>query len=137
MFEQLREYLKKGFNEEMNKFEDLKSQMEDLENNLKQDDSEALYRDDIKALNKKYNIFQRNSKNYKADLNKIQSEYFEKLKEFEKNHNNYLELKKEASMINIYVIQKKLERLNNANSLEDLKLTEDDALKIINGERTF
>lgn len=137
MFEQLREYLKNEYNNEMNTFESLKAQMEEIENNLKEDDSEAIYQDNIKALNKKFNIFKRNSKEYKSELNKIQEEYFEKLKDFEAKHDHYLSLKKEASMINIYVIQKKLERLNNATSLEDLKLTEEDATKIITGERTF
>lgn len=137
MFEQLRDYLKNEYNDEMSKFDNLKSQMEELENNLKVDDSEALYQDSLKALNKKFNIFKRGSKEYKDELFKIQSEYFNKLKVFEEEHDKYLDLKKEASQINIYVIQKKLERLNNANSLEDLKLNEDDALKIMSGERTF
>ena len=137
MFEQLREYLKNEYNQEMAKFENLKQQMEELENELKVDDSEELYQTNLKALNKKFGLFKKGSKEYKEELYKIQSEYFEKLKEFEAKHDHYLELKKEASMINIYVIQKKLERLNNANTLEDLKLTEEDALQIISGERTF
>ena len=137
MFEQLREYLKNEYNSEMSKFDDLKNQMEELEDNLKNDDSEALYQDSLKSLNKKYGLFKRNSKEYKEELLKLQTDYYEKLKVFEENHNHYLDLKKEASMINIYVIQKKLERLNNANSLEDLRLTEDDAAKIMSGERTF
>ena len=137
MFEQLREYLKNNYNEEMSRFDTLKNQMEELEDNLKVDDSESVYQDNLKALNKKYGLFKKGTKEYKEELNKIQSQYFVKLKKFEEDHKHYLELKKEASMINIYVIQKKLERLNNANSLEDLKLTEDDAVKIISGERTF
>ena len=137
MFEQLREYLKNNYNQEMARFEDLKEKMEELENNLKIDDSETLYQDDLKALNKKFGLFKRGTKEYKQELLKLQTEYYEKLKKFEEDHNNYLELKKEASMINIYVIQKKLERLNNANSLEDLRLTEEDATKIMSGERTF
>lgn len=137
MFEQLREYLRSNYNEEMARFEELKGKMEELENELKIDDSEVIYQDGIKALNKKFGLFKRGSKEYKQELLKLQTEYYEKLKLFEENHNKYLDLKKEASMINIYVIQKKLERLNNANSLEDLKLTEDDATKIMTGERTF
>lgn len=137
MFEQLREYLKNNYNQEMARFEDLKEKMEELENNLKIDDSETLYQDDLKALNKKFGLFKRGTKEYKQELLKLQTEYYEKLKKFEEDHNNYLELKKEASMINIYVIQKKIERLNNANSLEDLRLTEEDATKIMSGERTF
>ncbi|MBP3766111.1 MAG: hypothetical protein J6G98_02915 [Bacilli bacterium] len=137
MFEQLREYLKNEYNNEMNLFDSLKAQMEELENNLKVDDSEDVYKSSIKALKKKFGIFKRNSKEYKNELYNIQSEYYNKLKDFEAKHDHYLNLKKEASQINIYVIQKKLERLNNANSLEDLKLTEEDATKIMSGERTF
>lgn len=137
MFEQLSEYLRNEYNQEMMKFENLKAQMEELENELKVDDSEELYKADLKALKKRFGVFKRNSKDYKEELHKIQSDYYKKLNEFEVKYNQYLEFKKEASMINIYVIQKKLERLNNAKSLEELKLTEDDALKIMSGERTF
>ena len=132
MFEQVKTILSNDYNTEMNKFNDLKSQMTVIEENLKQDTSEEEYQNSIAELNKKYGIFKR-GKEYKNELKQLQEEYYEKLKQFEEEHTRYIELKNEAAKINIYIIQKKLEQLNNANSLEDLKMTEEDAVRIING----
>ena len=137
MFEQLKEYLKAKYDNEMAEFDAIKSQMDEIENTLKEDDSEARYQDSIKMLNKKYGLFKKGSKQYKEELEGIQAEYYEKLKEFEQTHNQYLELNKELSKRNVYIIQKKLEQLMNAQTLQDLKLTEEQATKILSGEEQF
>lgn len=137
MFEQLKEYLQSKYDNEMAEFNAIKSQMDEIENALKEDDSEARYQDSIKMLNKKYGLFKKGSKQYKEELEGIQAEYYEKLKEFEQTHNQYLELNKELSKRNVYIIQKKLEQLMNAQTLQDLKLTEEQATKILSGEEQF
>ena len=133
MFEQVSEVLRNDYTTEMNKFDELKNQINAYEEQFRTDKSEADYQRDIKYLNKKYNVFKR-GKEYKAELEKIQKEYYEKLQQYEEDHKKYVELKNEAAKINVYVIQKKLEQLNNAKSLEDLHMTEEDAVRIINGE---
>ena len=133
MFEQVSEVLRNDYTKEMNKFDELKEKINSLEEKFKNDKSEADYQRDLKSLNKKYNLFKR-GKQYKEELNKLQLDYNEKLNQFEADHNHYIELKNEAAKINVYVIQKKLEQLNNAKSLEDLHMTEEDAVRIINGE---
>ena len=133
MFEQVSEVLRNDYTTEMNKFDELKNQINAYEEQFRTDKSEANYQKDIKFLNKKYNVFKR-GKEYKAELEKIQKEYYEKLQQYEEDHKKYVELKNEAAKINVYVIQKKLEQLNNAKSLEDLHMTEEDAVRVLSGE---
>ena len=133
MFEQVSEVLRNDYTTEMNKFDELKNQISAYEEQFRTDKSEANYQRDIKFLNKKYNIFKR-GKEYKKELEDIQKEYYEKLNQFEEDRKKYIDLKNEAAKINVYVIQKKLEQLNNAKSLEDLHMTEEDAVRVLSGE---
>lgn len=131
MFEQLKTILTNEYQSEIARFDSLKEQITNIEEEMKKDDSEDEYQEKLKELNKRYGVFKRGSKEYKSELNSIQVEYSKKLKEFEQQHTNYTDLRREAALINIYIIQKKLDQLNKANSLEDLRMTEEDAQKMI------
>lgn len=131
MFEQVKEILDEKYKSEIARFDELKKEVDVLEQQMKDDNTEEEYQNALKNLNKEYGLFKR-GKEYKEKLNELKSNYFEKLKGFERIHNNYIDLKSEASRINVYVLQKKLEQLNNAEELKDLKLTEEEAQKIIN-----
>jgi hypothetical protein len=131
MFEQVKEILDEKYKSEIARFDELKNEVDALEQQMKEDNTEEEYQNSIKELNKEYGIFKR-GKEYKEKLNKLKADYFEKLKDFEKIHNNYIDLKNEASKINVYILQKKIEQLNNAEELKDLKITESEAQKIIN-----
>lgn len=131
MFEQVKEILDEKYKSEIARFDELKKEVDALEQQMKDDNTEEEYQNALKNLNKEYGLFKR-GKEYKEKLNELKSNYFEKLKGFERIHNNYIDLKSEASRINVYVLQKKLEQLNNAEELKDLKLTEEEAQKIIN-----
>jgi hypothetical protein len=131
MFEQVKEILDEKYKSEIARFDELKNEVDALEQQMKEDNTEEEYQNSIKELNKEYGIFKR-GKEYKEKLNKLKVDYFEKLKEFETIHNSYIDLKNEASKINVYILQKKIEQLNNAEDLKDLKITESEAQKIIN-----
>lgn len=131
MFEQVKEILDEKYKSEIARFDELKNEVDALEQQMKEDNTEEEYQNSIKELNKEYGIFKR-GKEYKEKLNKLKADYFGKLKDFEKIHNNYIDLKNEASKINVYILQKKIEQLNNAEELKDLKITESEAQKIIN-----
>lgn len=130
MFGQIKELLIKDYTNQIAQYDLLKAQLEEMEEKIKNDPSEEEYKGKLAELNKKYNVFKRGKK-YKEELNNINSEYFSQLKEFEKKHNEYLDIRSQASQINIYALQKKLEQLNNATSLEDIKMTEEEAQRII------
>lgn len=131
MFEQLKILLTDEYKAELSRFEDLKNQIEDLEVEMQSDKSEEEYQKNLKELNKKYGIFRNTKKEYKQKLADLQISYQEKLLQFQKIYDHYKDLKAEASHINIYGIQKKLDQLNIAKSLEDLRMTEEEAAKII------
>ena len=131
MFEQVKPILEQKYNSEMSKFEELKKQIEEYEDKFKNDTSEKDYQDNLKFLNKRYGLFKKGSKEYKEELNNLMLEYNQKLEQFNTDYNDYIELKNQAAKINVYVIQKKLEQLMNANSLEDLKMSEEEATRIL------
>ncbi len=131
MFEQVKPILEQKYNSEMTKFEELKQQIEEYEDKFKNDTSEKDYQDNLKFLNKRYGLFKKGSKEYKEELNNLMLEYNQKLEQFNTDYNDYIELKNQAAKINVYVIQKKLEQLMNANSLEDLKMSEEEATRIL------
>lgn len=133
MFEQVKKIIENDYNFEIQKFNDLKEKIKVKEEQIKNDDSEKEYQNKLASLKKKYNMFSRMSKksDYQKELNAIQVEYNKKLKEFEALYDEYTNLRREATKINIYAINQKLERLQKANSLEDLKMSEEEAQKII------
>jgi len=132
MFEQIKVLLTDEYNSEIARFDNLKNQIENLKQQMKADNSEEEYKYNLQELNKKYGFLKRGSKDYKRELDNLRVEYNKKLIEFEQLYSNYVDLKNEAAKINIYVIQKKLEQLSNANTLEDLRITEEEAEKMIN-----
>lgn len=136
MFEQLKILLTDEYKSELSRFEELKNQIEALEVEMQSDNSEEEYQKNLKELNKKYGIFRNTKKEYKQKLTDLQISYQEKLIQFQKTYDHYRDLKAEASRINIYGIQKKLDQLNVAKSLEDLRMTEDEAKKIIEEKTT-
>lgn len=133
MFNQVKQFLIQDYTNQVANYDLLKAQLDELEQEIKNDTSEQDYLEKEKEIKQKYGIFKR-GKQYKKELQDLMLEYDKKLKEFEKTYNKYLDIRSQASKINIYAIQKKIEQINNATSLEDLKLTEEEASKLISGK---
>lgn len=132
MFEQVKTIIENDYNFEIQKFNGLKEKIKNIEEQIENDDSEKEYQNKLVELKKKYGVFKRGKKSdYQKELDIIQLEYGKKLKEFETLYEEYTNLKREAMQINIYGINQKLERLQKATSLEDLKMSEEEAQKII------
>ena len=131
MFEQVKSILINQYNVELERFEELRKKIEELEEQMQDDHSEEQYQNDLKELNKKYGLFHNQKKEYKKELNELQENYFKQLKDFETLHQNYIELRNEASKIDIYGIQKKLDQAKLARGLADLRLTEEEAEEIV------
>ena len=143
MFEQVKSILINQYNVELERFEELRKKIEELEEQMQDDHSEEQYQNDLKKLNKKYGLFHNQKKEYKKELNvsiqakiinllnELQENYFKQLKDFETLHENYIELRNEASKIDIYGIQKKLDQAKLARGLADLRLTEEEAEEIV------
>ena len=134
MFNQVRQFLIQDYTNQVAQYDLLKNELEELEQEIKNDTSEKEYVEKEKAIKKKYNIFKRGKK-YKKELQDLMVDYDKKLKEFKKKYDQYLEIRSKASKINIYALQKKIEHINNAKSLEDLKMTEEEANKLISSRK--
>ena len=130
MLEQYKQVFTKKYNNEIEKFNNLKSQIDEYEKVMREDKSEDEYKLAQVELKKKYGLFKRGKK-YKEEATKLKKDYLEKLRKYKKTCDECSEIKREAAKISVYNIQKKLEQLMNANSLEDLRLTEETALAAI------
>lgn len=133
MFEQYKKVMTNRYNSEIAKYDELKNKLDNYETIMREDNSEENYKMTIQSLKKKYSLFKR-GKDYKKELNQAKEDFTQQLKKFEKIYSEYVEVKNAAAKISIYNIQKRLEQLMNANSLEDLKITEEQAQQIINEE---
>lgn len=132
MFEQVRDILIANYNQKIAEFEDIKKELETVEKAILDDDSEEKYKEALKEL--KMRKLKKNSDEYKNELAKINSAYNKSLLIFEETHKKYLELRKKIGMIDIYGYNRKITRVENAKSLEELKIDEEKATKIISGE---
>lgn len=132
MFEQVRDILIANYNQKIAEFEDIKKELEAVEKAIMDDDSEDKYKEALKEL--KMRKLKKNSDEYKNELAKINSAYNKSLLIFEETHKKYLELRKKIGMIDIYGYNRKITRVENAKSLEELKIDEEKAAKIISGE---
>ena len=132
MFEQVRDILIANYNQKIAEFEATKKELEAVEKVIMDDDSEDRYKAALKEL--KQRKLKKSSEEYKTELSKIENAYNKSLLAFEDAYNKYAELRKKVSMIDIYGYNRKITRVENAKSLEDLKIDEERAEKIISGE---
>ena len=132
MLEQDKEVLLTKYNKQKEDADVIKGQIEEIESVILADNSEDVYKASLKGL--KLKKLKKNSPEYKEELEKINSTYNQGLLDFKVNHDKYLELRKKYSMIDIYGINRKITRVENAETLEDLKLDDEKASKILTGE---
>lgn len=132
MLEQVREVLIANYNQKIEEFNSIKNELDALEEIIVNDNSEEEYKESLKGL--KLKKLKKNSPEYKEELDKINSKYNHGLVEFKANYDKCIELRKKASMIDIYGFTRKITRVENAKSLEDLNIDDEKASKILTGE---
>lgn len=134
MLEQVQEYLRNKYEAEINRYNTLKAEMDDLEKKIAEDDSEKRYQSDIKSLNKKYSFFNR-GKEYKKEKKQIEDGYHNELLKFKEIYDNYLKIRHEVIKIDYYGRKKRLEKVNKSKSLKDLRLNDQTARLVLEGKR--
>lgn len=132
MFEQVRNILVANYNKKIAEYDAIKKDLDILEDVIMKDSTEEKYKDALKELKAKK--LKKNSDEYKRELDKINSDYNKGLLAFEKTYNKYSELRKKIGMIDVYGYNRKITRVENAGSLEELKIDEERAAKILSGE---
>ena len=132
MFEQVREILIANYNKKIAEYDAIKKDIDVLEDIIMNDNSEATYKEALKGLKAKK--LKKKSDEYKQELEKIEKEYKQGLVIFERTYEKYSELRKKISKIDVYGYNRKITRVENAGSLEELKIDEEKAAKIMSGE---
>lgn len=132
MLEQVKQILINKYDSEIEKYENLKTQVIELEDIIEADNAEDIYKEDLK--NFKNAKLKKNSEEYHSQLKEIEIKYEQSLINFKNTYDKYIELKSQMAKIDIYGFQRKKLRVEGAEDLKDLKLDEEKASKIINGE---
>lgn len=132
MLEQVKQILINKYDFEIEKYENLKTQVIELEDIIEADNAEDIYKEDLKNFKKAK--LKKNSEEYNSQLKEIEIKYEQSLINFKNTYDKYIELKSQMAKIDIYGFQRKKLRVEGAEDLKDLKLDEEKASKIINGE---
>lgn len=132
MLEQIKEILIANYNKKIQEFETIKTELIEVERTIIDYNCEEQYKNSLKELKDKK--LKKKSKEYIDELEAINLTYNQGLLDFKKLYEKYSELRKQASKIDIYGYTRKMTRVENAKELEDLKLDEEKAEKIIAGE---
>jgi len=132
MLEQVKQVLLSKYDSEIERYDVLKTQVIELEDMIAADNSEEVYKENLKMLKKAK--LKKHSDEYNEKLKDIEMTYEQALIDFKKTYDKYIELKTEMSKIDIYGFQRKKLRVENAKELKDLKIDEAKAYKIVTGE---
>ena len=132
MLEQVKQILLNKYDSEIERYDVLKTQVIELEDMIAADNSEDVYKENLKMLKKAK--LKKHSDEYNEKLKDIEMTYEQALIDFKTTYDKYIELKTEMSKIDIYGFQRKKLRVENAKELKDLKIDEAKAYKIVTGE---
>lgn len=132
LIDRLKQVLYQKYNIKIEEYNKLKAQIEQIENQIVSDNSKEVYENSMEMLKKQK--LNKKSPEYKEQIEQIETEYKNSLLNFQKNHNDYIELRRQISMIDIYGYTKKIERVKKAKEIKDLNLDEEKASKILSGE---
>lgn len=132
MLEQVKQILIEKYDSKIAEYDSLKNQVIELEDIIEADNAEEIYKEDLKNLKKAK--LKKNSEEYNSKLKEIELKYEQSLINFKNTYDKYVDLKNAMAKIDIYGFQRKKIRVEGAEDLKDLKLDDEKAAKIINGE---
>lgn len=132
MLEQVKQVLIEKYDSKIAEYDSLKNQVIELEDIIEADNAEEVYKEDLKNLKKAK--LKKNSEEYNSKLKEIELKYEQSLINFKNTYDKYVDLKNAMAKIDIYGFQRKKIRVEGAEDLKDLKLDDEKAAKIINGE---
>lgn len=132
MLEQVKQVLIEKYDSKIAEYDSLKNQVIELEDIIEADNAEEVYKEDLRNLKKAK--LKKNSEEYNSKLKEIELKYEQSLINFKNTYDKYVDLKNAMAKIDIYGFQRKKIRVEGAEDLKDLKLDDEKAAKIINGE---
>lgn len=135
MIEILKQLVINQLNNEVEDYNNNLQELKNMEEKIRTDDSEKKYNQKIKELKNNYGIkrfYKRKiKKEYKDELNNINKEYFDNLKQFKDFYDEYEILRKKLAKCDIYRIKKQLENIPNYSKIKDFRLNYTDAINLL------
>lgn len=131
MLNEIKRVLIKPFNNELDEYREYKIKFDELQELIINDSCEKDYASK-KQLLKEENKKNKNKEEILNKTNEIMKEYKEQLDLFNKRLEEYNIMKSKLASWNVYELQRKIEKINEAKNLEELDLTIDQAREICN-----
>lgn len=131
MLNEIKRVLVKPYNDELNEYREYKIKFDELQDTIINDSCEKDYASKKKAL-KLESKTNNNKEEIKNKKQEIMKEYKEQLDLFDKKLEEYSTMKSKLASWNVYELQRKMEKINEANNLEELGLTIDQARELCN-----
>lgn len=131
MLNEIKKVLIKPFNNELDEYREYKIKFDELQDLIINDSCEKDYASKKQMLKEE----SKKNKNKEEILNKkneIMKEYKEQLDLFNKELEEYNIMKSKLASWNVYELQRKIEKINKAENLENLGLTIEQAREICN-----
>lgn len=133
MINELKKVLLRPYNEQIDDYRVYKIKFEDLQKEIISDESDKIYSNKKEELKKAYKNPKGDLlKEYENKLYEIMVEYKKSLDSFQEKFENYKVMKAKLASWNIYEIKVKMEKINQASSVSELGLTEEQAEKLCN-----
>lgn len=131
MLNEIKRVLIKPFNNELDEYREYKIKFDELQELIINDSCEKDYASK-KQLLKEESKKNKNKEEILNKTNEIMKEYKEQLDLFNKRLEEYNIMKSKLASWNVYELQRKIEKINEAKNLEELGLTIDQAREICN-----
>ncbi len=131
MLNEIKKVLLKPYNEQLDEYSSYKEKFDELQDKIVSEHSEQEYAEQKKELKNEYKT-SKDKEAYNKHLEQIMKEYKKKLDLFSENLETYNTMKSRLASWNVYEIKRQMEKINKANTLEELNLTIDQAREICN-----
>ena len=132
MIENLKAVLLNKLNDEVVEYNKIKEQYDQMDEKIKEDNSDFEYDQRKKDLKKEYGMKRFSKKaEYQQKLNEIEKEYEKNLKEFRDFYDKYNEVKKKLAKWNIYETKKKIDNIPNCKTLKDFRMSKDELIEVL------
>ena len=131
MLNEIKRVLAKPYSNELDEYREYKIKFDELQEVIVNDSCEKDYASKKHAL-KLESKTNKNKEEIENKKQEIMKEYKEQLDLFNKKLEEYSTMKSKLASWNVYELQRKMEKINEANNLEELGLTIDQARELCN-----
>ncbi len=131
MLNEIKRVLVKPYSNELDEYREYKIKFDELQEVIVNDSCEKDYASKKHAL-KLESKTNKNKEEIENKKQEIMKEYKEQLDLFNKKLEEYSTMKSKLASWNVYELQRKMEKINEANNLEELGLTIDQARELCN-----